>query len=258
MRLKIFILISLMVICGAVAALQFNEKIEVVGGGNISARTTTDAAKDAVVGCGEQKYTRNLSLGEDATKLISNYYLNSTIDEKKNRYYVDMNNGLLEHYVDIYSSSNITSVCSIDQSASGFKTDYSVDVKKGKLSEGVLERDYYDDSTTESKIAETEVEGNFVLQSNLSDDVKRTERIIGWNPNLLMEMMDSAANTSAEAALQSDEESLSQTWGETVTTIEGLPLGKYSQMYINSSKGLKNTSVKILGENKYQWQEIEV
>ena len=251
MRLKIIIFALMIAICGAADALTFDQRVYVEGNGNLSARTTTDAAKDAVVGCGEQEYARNLNLGEGATNLISNYYLNSTLDERKNRYYVEMNNGLLEHYMDIYSSSYIESVCSIDQSAYGFETDYSVDVKMGKLSEGILEWDNYDDSKTETKIAETEVEGNFVLQSNLSDEVKRTERIIGWDPNLLMEMMDSVANASATPP--PSEEPISELVDQEWELPKGLPLGIYSQNYIRQSGGVSERSVIFLGGYKKQW-----
>lgn len=257
MRLKIIMLVSLITICGAADALTFNQSIHVEGDGNLSATTTTDAAKDAAIGKGEQEYSRDLYLGEGATNLVSKYYLTSDLDEIKNRYYVQMNGRGIEHKMDIHSSSDINSVSSINQSGSSVKTDYAVDVKMGEMSEGITFWGDYDDGTTGSKIAETEVSGNFTLHSKLSDEEKVKE-VPGWSADQLLEQLDNAAKTAetvppeeqvfTELKAKAEETTMNamaeegidegfvvfggtQVTPELVVDFKGVPLGLYAKIY---------------------------
>lgn len=251
MRLKVMLLVSILVIWGAADALTFNQNIFVEGNGNLSARTNTEAAKDAVVGSGEQQYLRNLILDEGNTTLTSKYNLVSNLTERKNRYYVQMNSQKgLDHFISIESSSDIDSSSSIYQSGSTAITEYVVGVKMGKLSEGITYWDDYEDGKTGRKIADTEVSGNFTMRSQLSDEERR-KPIPGWSADKLLEQLDNAAKLAetvppeeqvfaklrAKAEQRMDEEDEFVTFtGERVTpelvvAFEGLPLGLYAKIY---------------------------
>jgi hypothetical protein len=194
MRLKILILIALMVACEAVIALQFNEKIEVAGGGNLYARTDTDAAKDQVNGTGSQNYTRVLNLQKTATTLKSEYLLSSNLSGGTNHYYAQMNSpDGLEHFISIYADSDIKSVSTITQFEDKASSDYSIESKSATLSEGITDSS---DGKTQKEIAETEISGSFNLKSKLVDDGKMAESPSSFDPMSMMKKLESADLTS--------------------------------------------------------------
>jgi len=190
MRLKIFILISMMMICGAAVALQFNEKIVVEGGGDLFARTNTDAAKDQVNGTGHQNYTRNLDLQKSITSLKSEYHLKGNLSEGTNHYYAEMNSPYgLKHFISVYASSNIDSISTISQSDDKVSTDYNIQSNMATLSESITDSG---DGKTRNDIAETQISGNFTIESKVVDDGTNRERPSGSSPEDMLEMLESA------------------------------------------------------------------
>jgi hypothetical protein len=199
MRLKIVILVLLIAICGAADALTFVQEVSVSGNGNLSAKTTTDGAKDDVVGNGEQNYSRNLNLEEGSTTLVSEYHLISNLEERKNRYYAQVrSSGGLEHFISVYSSSDINALSSMSQSGYSVETDYEVEAKMAELSEAItdVDKDSYNDDKKQSRIVETEATGNVVLTSKLSDDGGVKERDFGWNASKMLEDLDRVAKSA--------------------------------------------------------------
>ncbi len=197
MRLKIIMLVSLITICGAADALTFVQEVSVSGNGNLSAKTTTDGAKDDVVGNGEQNYSRNLNLEEGSTTLVSEYHLVSNLEERKNRYYAQVrSSGGLEHFISIHSSSDINALSSISQSGYSVETDYEIEAKMAKLSEAITDEDGYNDDKKQNRIVETEATGNVVLTSKLSDDGGVKERDFGWNASRMLEDLDRVAKSA--------------------------------------------------------------
>jgi len=222
MRLKILILIALMVACEVVIALQFNEKIEVAGGGSLYARTDTDAAKDQVNGTGSQNYTRVLNLQKTATTLKSEYLLSSNLSGGTNHYYAQMNSpDGLEHFISIYADSDIKSVSTITQSADKVSTDYSIESKSATLSEGITDSS---DGKTRKEIAETEISGSFNLNSKLTDDGEMAESPSSFDPKSMMEKLEST-DMAGETGLIDVTVSETEVFlvGEPTTVVKSVP-----------------------------------
>ncbi|HII07561.1 MAG TPA: hypothetical protein HA349_09690 [Methanotrichaceae archaeon] len=178
-----------MAICGAAVAFQFNEKIEVEGDGNLFARTNTDAAKDQINGTGDQNYIRNLNLQKSATTLESEYGLRSNLSGRTNHYYAQMNSpDGLEHFISVYADSDISSVSIITQSENQVSTDFMIESKSATLSEGITDSS---DGKTRNEIAETEILGSFNLKSNLVDDGKMVDSPSSFDPESMMEKLES-------------------------------------------------------------------
>lgn len=197
MRLKIIMLVSLIAICGAADALEFTEEISVAGNGSLSARTTTDTAKDGVNGTGEQDYTRNLNLQENAATLTSEYHLTSNLQEKTNRYYAQMNSPTgLEHSIWVNSASDINSISTITRSDDLVSTDYDVETNMADMTESITS--WYDSSEgkTGNKIAETEIHGNLSIKSQLTDDGEMVDKPIGFSPDEMLEMLEAVDMTT--------------------------------------------------------------
>lgn len=235
MRLKIVILVSLIAICGTADALAFSQQISVFGSGNLSAKTDTDAAKDAVDGAGEQEYERYLMLQEGSTQLTSEYHLTSGQPREKNRYYTQTNSLIgLEHSVSVTSFSNVTSKSIIKQTDYEVDTSYNIKAEKAEMSEKITDLADLSVEKNGHKIVETYIKGDFVAKSEFFDDggVKKME---GYNPqNLLNEM--NAAEMAGEIPLETDggiEILYGELDDEVVTEIEEgvVPLGMRTRYY---------------------------
>lgn len=222
MRLKILILIALTVACEAAIALQFNERIEVDGGGNLYARTDTDAAKDQVNGTGSQNYTRVLNLQKTATTLKSEYILSSNLSGGTNHYYAQMNSpDGLEHFVSIYADSDIKSVSTITQVEDKVSSDYSIESKSATLSEGITDSS---DGKTRKEIAETEISGSFNLKSKLADDGEMAESPSSFDPRSMMEKLESADMVGETGRIDvTESETEVFLVGELKTTVKSVP-----------------------------------
>jgi len=175
MRLKIIILVSLIAICGAADALEFVQEISVAGNGGLSARTNTDVAKDQVNGSGEQNYTKILKLEDGRSNLVSNYDLKNGSANRSSYYYVEMRNqiGGLTHSFQVYANSEIKSECSIQQNEETVSTIYGVRSSgNATLAESVTRIDP-DRKKSPETIIETNISGNFSINSKLSDKVPK-------------------------------------------------------------------------------------
>ncbi|HOO52653.1 MAG TPA: hypothetical protein PLM24_02590 [Methanothrix sp.] len=250
MRLKVIILVSMVAICGAADALEFVQEISVEGNGGLSARTTTDAAKDAINGTGEQEYVRNLNLQESATNLRSEYHLISNLQEKTNRYYAQMNSPSgLEHFISVDSASNIDSVSTITQSEYVVSTDYDITAKMAEMSERITSWDDSDDGKTGNKIAETETSGNFSVKSQLTDDGGMVDKPTGFSPAEMLEMLESVEIIGEFPVLGEEDEDIFV--GEVVSEVEAevekgfIPLGSRSELF--RSEDVSKRSIVILG-----------
>jgi hypothetical protein len=250
MRLKIIILVSLIAICGAANALTFDQRVSVEGSGNLSARTTTDAAKDGVNGAGEQEYTRILNLQENAATLTSEYHLTSNLlQNKTNLYYAEMNSPSgLQHSIRVNSASDINSISTITRSDYLVSTDYDIETNMADLSESIIS--WYDSSEgkTGNKIAETEIHGNFSIKSQLTDDGGMAAKPAVFSPERMMEMLE-AVEMAGELSVGGEDEDVFI--GEVVSDVEAevekglIPLGSKSEFYRSNEVGKK--SIAVLG-----------
>lgn len=255
MRLKIIILVSLIAICGAADALKLLEEISVEGNGAISAKTTTDVAKDEVNGTGEQEYKRDLDLQEGATTLISEYHLtsNSNLQEKSNRYYAQMNSpGGLEHYISVNSASDINSVSTITQSDYEVSTDYDIEANMADMSEKITNWDNVYDDKSGNEIAKTEAYGNFSVKSELYDD-GGVKKLTGFDPKSMMNMLNAVEMSGAISEGKNDG-SIEFLYGE----LEGdvaveigkgvIPLGARTRYYQSEDETIGGRKIVFLGE----------
>ena len=251
MKLKIIMLVILIAICGAAEALEFTQEISVVGNGGLSARTTTDAAKDEVNGTGEQEYTRNLNLQENAATLTSEYHLTSNLQEKTNRYFAQMNSPSgLEHSIWVNSASDINSVSTITRSDYLVSTDYDIEANMAEMSESITS--WYDSSEgkTGNKIAETEILGNFSVKSQLADDGGLAAKPTGFSPDDMLEMLEAVEMVGELPVGEEDEDVFI---GEVVSEVEAeveegfIPLGSVSEFH-RSQNATSKKAVTILGD----------
>jgi hypothetical protein len=253
MWLKTIILVSLIAICGAADALKFLEEISVEGNGSISAKTTTDVAKDAVNGTGEQEYKRDLDLQEGATALKSEYHLTSNLQGKSNRYYAQMNSPAgLEHYISVTSASNIDSVSTISQSDYEVSTDYDIEANMAEMSEKITNWDNVYDDKTGNEIAKTEAYGNFSVKSELYDD-GGVKKLTGFDPESMLNMLD-AVEMSGEISEDKNDGSILFLYGELEDEVaveigKGvIPLGARTRYYQSEDETIGGRKIVFLGE----------
>ena len=251
MRLKIILFVSLLAICGGADALTFVQEISVQGDGNLSAKTTTDAAKDAVVGTGEQSYKRELGLQEGATTLTSKYQLVSSQRGTNNRYFTQMNSlAGLEHSVTVTSFSDIDSESSIAQSEYEVDTSYNIDAKDGVMSESITDLQDLSKDKTGHKLVETFIEGSFLVKSEFYDD-GGVKKLMGFSPEALLNQLDAV---EMGGAIATSDGSIEFLYGELESNVEVeigkgvIPLGKRTKYYQSKEEYIGGRKIIFLGD----------
>jgi len=252
MSLKIIILVLLIAICGAANALSFSQEISVSGNGNLSAKTDTDFAKDAVDGSGEQEYSRGLMLQEGSTQLTSKYHLTSTQPGEKNRYYTQMNSLVgLEHSMSVTSFSNIDSESVIKQTDYEVDTSYNIEADDAVMSEKITDMADLSVEKTGRNIVETSIEGDFVAKSEFYDD-GGVKKLVGFTPGQLRNELE--AVEMGGAIPPEGEGGIVFLYGELDSNVaveigEGvIPLGMRTRYYQNGNETIGGRKITFLSE----------
>ncbi|GEM_PF-2462244 len=211
---KHFVLVLCLVFAMAeAAALNFDEKIDVKGGGSLISETNSDNAKDSVHGTGVQKYTRNVSHEENSASLTSIYHLNKSNNSggrpnfrsfeiktnpnaagkdgwtpysyselsNQNSYTIQMKSpNRLQHGVTISGSNDIDSNSKITFKEGKVETKYNLS-GSGVLNEAVVD---FGTRRKPNFIAETRInDTNFSLTSGLGDSAlmgSEIDALIQW------------------------------------------------------------------------------
>jgi hypothetical protein len=194
------------------AALDFNENIEVNGGGKLISKTNAAGGMDMIFGEGYQKYTRNISQEKASSSLSSKYSLNGSTPKRynymrsfkiksnplglgptecewvpyseefaSNRYMIQMRgpNNLL-HGVNVYGTNAIESSNTISFRDGKVKTSYDIE-GAGVLKEAVVNFNVpkKPDYIVDTQISDT----SFSLTSGLSDSAllgSEIDDLLNW------------------------------------------------------------------------------